>query len=144
MKFQKKWSAKDTERLRKLAKTGKSFRQIGAILGYSRNACAGKAHREGICKAPADLTPRAKKFVPKPVTKAVPPTPVPPATKVLDMRLITMMQLTRHDCRYPIGEGENMLFCGRTRHKMRPYCEEHAAVCYKPPMLPPRRSEQRS
>jgi hypothetical protein len=90
------------------------------------------------------LTPRPKKFVPKPVTKAVPPTPVPPATKVLDMRLITMMQLARHDCRYPIGEGENMLFCGRTRHKMRPYCEEHAAVCYKPPMLPPRRSEQRS
>lgn len=132
MKFQKKWSAKDIERLRKLAKTGKSFKQIGAILGYSRNACAGKAHREGICKAPSDLTPRPKKFVPKPVTKAIPPTPVPPETKVLDMRLITMMQLTRHDCRYPIGEGEDMLFCGLPKQPNRSYCKEHAETCYKP------------
>jgi GcrA cell cycle regulator len=140
--FQKKWSERDTETLRKLAKTGKSYKQIGEILGYTRNACIGKARREGICKAPSDLTPRAKKFVPKPVTKAVPPTPIPPDIKAPAMLLIPMMELTSNNCRYPIGEDENTLFCGLPRHRGRPYCKQHADVCYKP-MLPPRSSAQR-
>lgn len=132
----RKWSAKDTEKLCKLAKTGKSFKQIGEILGYSRNACIGKARREKITKAPTDLTPRPKVFI-KPaarpfrtIIRAI--KPIPPDVKAVDMQLVTMMQLTSNNCRYPFGEDEDMLFCGKPRHRGRPYCQEHAEVCYKP------------
>lgn len=142
MKSQKKWSEKDVVTLRKLAKTGMSYKQIGALIGYTRNACIGKARREKIEKSPSDLTPRPKKFVAKPVTKAIPPAPLPPTTKLPDMLLIPMMELTSNNCRYPIGEDENMLFCGLPRHRGRPYCQQHADTCYKP-MLPPQRSSQK-
>lgn len=134
----KKWTAKELDKLRALAKTGKSFQQIGDILGYSRDACAGKAHREKITKAPTDLTPRPKVFI-KPAARpfrlairAVKPPPPPPDVKAVDTQLVTMMQITSNNCRYPIGEDEDMLFCGKPRHLGRPYCQEHAEVCYKP------------
>jgi GcrA cell cycle regulator len=134
----KHWTAAATAKLRALAKTGKSFKQIGEILGYSRNACIGKARREKIAKAPTDLAPRPKAFV-KPearpfrlIIRALKPAPIPPDVKVADMPLVTMMQLTSNNCRYPFGEDEDMMFCGKPRHRGRPYCQEHAEVCYKP------------
>ena len=148
MKFQKKWSERDTETLRKLAKTGKSYKQIGALIGYTRNACIGKARREGIEKVPADTAPRPKKFVPEKEVnwtikhRPIKATPIPPDIKAPAMLLIPMMELTSNNCRYPIGEDENTLFCGLPRHRGRPYCKQHADVCYKP-MLPPRSSAQR-
>lgn len=138
MKFQKKWSEADIETLRELAKTGMSFKQIGAIIGYSGNACVGKARREKIDKALSDLTPRPKKFVPKKEVdwtikhKLIKPTPIPPDIKAPDMLLIPMMELTKNNCRYPIGEDENMLFCGLPKTKGKPYCKHHAKICYKP------------
>lgn len=132
----KKWTENQLDKLRALAKTGKSFQQIGDILGYSRNACAGKAHREKITKAPTDLTPRPNVFI-KPaarpfrmIIRAV--KPIPPDVQVADMPLVTMMQLTSNNCRYPFGEDEDIMFCGKPRHRGRPYCLEHAEVCYKP------------
>ena len=132
----KKWTDRELDKLRELAKTGKSFQQIGDILGYSRNACAGKAHREKITKAPTDLTPRPKVFI-KPAARpfrlairAV--KTIPPDVKAVDMPLVTMMQLTSNNCRYPFGEDEDIMFCGKPRHRGRPYCLEHAEVCYKP------------
>jgi len=148
MKFQKKWSEKDTETLRKLAKTGMSFKQIGAVIGYTRNACIGKARREKIGKAMPDTAPRPKKFISKKEPnwgikyKPIKASPIPPETKAPDMLLIPMMELTSNNCRYPIGENENTLFCGLPRHRGRPYCKQHADVCYKP-MLPPTRSVRR-
>ena len=126
----KHWTAAATDKLRALAKTGKSFRQIGELLGYSRNACIGKARREKIEKFVADTTPKPKKH--KPAAVILKPTPIPPDVKVADMQLITMMQLTSNNCRYPVGEDEDILFCGKPRHRGRPYCEAHANVCYKP------------
>ena len=132
----KKCTENQLDKLRALAKTGKSFQQIGDILGYSRNACAGKAHREKITKAPTDLTPRPNVFI-KPaarpfrmIIRAI--KPPPPDVKAVDMPLVTMMQLTSNNCRYPFGEDEDMLFCGKPRHRGSPYCLEHAEVCYKP------------
>ena len=132
----KKWTENQLDKLRVLAKTGKSFQQIGDILGFTRNACIGKARREKITKAPTDLTPRPNVFI-KPaarpfrmIIRAV--KPVPPDVQVADMPLVTMMQLTSNNCRYPFGEDEDMLFCGKPRHRGRPYCLEHAEVCYKP------------
>ena len=126
------WTDLDVAKLRALAKTGKSFRQIGELLGYTRDACIGKARREKIKKFTSDTTPRPKKYVTKTALKIQQPTPIPPDVKVADMQLITMTQLTSNNCRYPIGEDENVLFCGKPRHRGRPYCLEHAEVCYKP------------
>ena len=148
MKFQKKWSEEDTATLRELAKTSMSFKQIGALIGYTRNACIGKARREKIEKAMPDTAPRPQKFVPKKEPnwninhKPIKPSPIPPETKAPDMLLIPMIKLTSENCRYPVGEGEDMLFCGLPRYKGRPYCQRHAEACYKP-MLPPTRSAQR-
>lgn len=138
MKLQKKWSAKDTEMLRELAKTGMSFKQIGAVIGYTRNACIGKARREKIEKAMPDTAPRPKKFIFKKELnwsikhKPIKASPIPPETKAPDMLLIPMMELTNNNCRYPIGEDEKILFCGLPKQPNSSYCKEHAETCYKP------------
>jgi len=38
-------------------------------------------------------------------------------------------ELKAGECHYPIAYDEGHRFCGRPRKGLRPYCEEHAALC---------------
>jgi GcrA cell cycle regulator len=141
------WGEKDCARLAALVATGISYTLIGRKMHITKNAAIGKARRLNLQKSPAPSTPiKYKKsvYTPKPpktrpapkpralLPKEIPPTPPPVPVSVPEIRLVTMMQLTSQHCRYPFGEDEDMLFCGKPRHLGRPYCQEHAEVCYKP------------
>ena len=126
------WDKANIAKLLELAATGASYTAIGKALGISKNAAIGKARRMKIDKSPA-VQPRRipiARAAPKP--KPTKPTPPPPSAPVPDMKLLTMMELHDRDCRYPIGSGDEMLFCGRQRTGEKPYCTEHALVCYNP------------
>ena len=129
------WGAKNIARLLELAATGISYTQIGKILGITKNAAIGKSRRLKIDKSPALPTNiKAKKRVRKPQPKPQPiqPTPPPPSVSVSDMKLFTMMALQEGHCRYPIGSGDEMLFCGKQKNGGKPYCQEHCDICYNP------------
>lgn len=49
-----------------------------------------------------------------PVDAAIPPT-----------QLRKLIELKPHHCRWPIGEGSSLLFCGARRLPKLPYCELH-------------------
>ena len=44
----------------------------------------------------------------------------------------SIMHLTDHTCRWPIGDptSQNFCFCGRTPREKSPYCEYHASISF--------------
>lgn len=71
------WTAEKIEQLNKLWSEGMSITEIGKILGMTRNAVVGKAHRLGLAKRPSPIArapgPRPAAAQPTPV--AAPPRP---------------------------------------------------------------------
>jgi hypothetical protein len=127
------WGAKNIAKLIALAAEGLSYTQIGKALGITKNAAIGKARRLKIDKSPALLTnTKAKPPAHKPQPRPIKPPPPPPAP-VPDMKLLTMMELRDNHCRYPINGKDEMLFCGRYQDGKKPYCKQHAKICYVEP-----------
>lgn len=58
-----RWDKKDVAELRKLVQKGYSGKQIGKLMGLSRNSVLGKIHREGIR---AELARKNDETLPKP------------------------------------------------------------------------------
>lgn len=63
------WTAEKIEQLNKLWSEGMSITEIGKILGMTRNAVVGKAHRLGLAKRPS---PIARAPGPRPAAQPVP------------------------------------------------------------------------
>ncbi len=63
------WTAEKIEQLNKLWSEGMSITEIGKILGMTRNAVVGKAHRLGLAKRPS---PIARAPGPRPVAQPAP------------------------------------------------------------------------
>lgn len=97
---------------------GISSGKIAANLGISRNAVVGKVHRLGLPKR-QKATKGGKR---KPRIALEP-----------DFIGIPFFELSSEHCRYPKGEGTEMLFCGHVRKDESSYCEAHHAVCYREP-----------
>ncbi len=74
------WTAEKIEQLNKLWSEGMSITEIGKILGMTRNAVVGKAHRLGLAKRPS---PIARAPGPRPAAQPTPvaaqPRPAPAA-----------------------------------------------------------------
>jgi hypothetical protein len=140
---------------------GKSAAQIAAIIGgVSRNSAIGKAHRLGLTKGVHATL--AKPSAPRRQTGGFGEpgrTPAPrvnprlaiagngavfeksgndrPPREIIPARLeqpgkATLMSLTIDSCRWPIGEGAGITFCGRKKREPGSYCAEHAAIAYRP------------
>lgn len=135
------WTDERCDELRRLQGMNFSASQIGQRLGgITKNAVIGKLGRLGI------QGKRGPKPAPKPATVAkqrkarfqMPPTaPQPPVEHVMERCAagleITFMQLQPHHCRYPSGEGRDILFCGRTALDGFAYCPAHCRICYQAP-----------
>jgi hypothetical protein len=124
------WKIEDEKTLREKVESGMRFRSIGKLIGKTKNACIGKAHRLGLLikvKKGAMFKP------PKPKPKPAPPKP-PEAFPVIaiaphrDGGGVEMIDLKLWNCRWIF---DDKTYCGRL-HASGSYCKDHAAIVYRP------------
>lgn len=132
------WSEELADRLVVLHRDGVSFGNMAAMLGVSKNAVMGKAHRMGLQRdgKPAPIV----RYSPKPhvappivsrETKSDPP-PHKPADHCCRIN-----DLVDSSCRFPLWmdhmQHPDRYYCGRPSASLvagRPYCRHHAALCH--------------
>lgn len=141
------WTGEKIDQLRTLwASDTLSAREISDALGAtSRNAVIGKARRLRLPpkkKAPPKrqgrrvvraAKPAFVKPQPRPLPRPVSPNPNPIEIPVPVM--LSIMELTDHTCKFPIGDPREpgFGFCGHPPIEGKPYCEFHCRVAYAPP-----------
>ena len=137
------WNDANVARLKELWDQGLPTAQIGKLLGFTKNAVVGKAHRIGLERRPSPIRrtaikPDRKKarspIVPKlnfEVTKeeqkdAPKQQTFQPAVKNL------FTGQTKRGCEWPEGHPDesDFKFCGKDRFEDKPYCIDHCAVAY--------------
>ena len=140
------WDDNNVAKLRDLWDQGLPTAQIGKLLGFTKNAVVGKAHRIGLERRPSPIRrtsvkPDRKKarspVMPKlnfesndknlPAKKE--PNTFQPAVK----NLFTLN--TKRGCEWPQGHPDenDFHFCGKDRFEDKPYCLDHCAVAYVVP-----------
>ena len=150
------WTDEKIAELKRLWLEGKSTGEIGKIIGMSKNAVVGKAHRLGLESRPSPIkrnedaesvkaqAPKASKEE-KPV-KAGKAEKGDSANKVAEVgsvarkasskgdgdKGVTLVDLNMHTCRWPIGDPKDpdFHFCGKEVELGKPYCEEHLAQAF--------------
>lgn len=144
------WTEDRVEILSKLWAEGLSASQIAKQLGgVTRNAVIGKVHRLGLSgrakpSRPVKRAPRtaaARTRTTKPAAPRMPrrappaPAPIPLEAKQLpDGKYATILTITEHMCKWPIGDPSTseFRFCGRGTDKADPYCKAHSQLAYQP------------
>jgi GcrA cell cycle regulator len=157
------WTEDRVETLSKLWADGLSASQIAKQLGgVTRNAVIGKVHRLGLSgrakpsrpkpakvataarpkaapklarttakPAVADTKAKTKKPAQLPATIEQPPLKAKP---LKDGTYATILTITDHMCKFPIGDpkADEFRFCGRKTDPDEPYCTPHSMVAYQP------------
>ena len=138
------WDDNNVSQLRELWDQGLPTAQIGKLLGFTKNAVVGKAHRIGLERRPSPIrrtavkpdrkkarspiTPKLNFEVEKDKTKEVNLNQgiFQPAVKNL------FSHNTKRGCEWPEGHPDesDFKFCGKERFDDKPYCIEHCAVAY--------------
>lgn len=156
------WTEDRVATLSKLWADGLSASQIAKQLGgVTRNAVIGKVHRLGLSGRAKPSSPKktastaakttARASAPKVKTAAAPrapsaprtpriltqtPPPPPPleAKPMANGEFATILTITDHMCKWPIGDPskDDFRFCGRKTDPDEPYCLPHSQVAYQP------------
>jgi GcrA cell cycle regulator len=137
------WTSDRINELTRLWNEGLSTAEIGKLLGISKNAVVGKAHRLHLSSRPSPIrrmslrpaqpvrlreprpAPTAFELPHRPSSPAPAPAPRPPVeTRALEY--------SNQSCMWPVGHpGEpGFRFCGDRALMGKPYCAEHCAVAY--------------
>jgi GcrA cell cycle regulator len=146
------WTDERISELTKLWNEGLSTAEIGKLLGISKNAVVGKAHRLRLAARPSPIrrmavrpaTPRVPRaarstalpVLPQAATMAAPakPAAVAPAPQPAPRQRVEVpaMQLSNQRCMWPVGHpGDgDFHFCGDRALVGKPYCAAHCAVAY--------------
>jgi GcrA cell cycle regulator len=124
------WTEAQIADLKRLWTAGHSTSQIGTVLGVSKNAVIGKAHR---IKLPARPSPIRHSSSPRRPKQA----PLPKQVRKIQPRLVFKPGRPRNgapSCLWPIGHpgDADFHFCGGKTVPSRPYCPEHCARAYLP------------
>ena len=138
------WDDNNVAKLRELWDQGLPTAQIGKLLGFTKNAVVGKAHRIGLERRPSPIRRTAVKpdrkkarspIIPKlnfEVKKdEVKENPVHQQTfQPLVKNLFT--KSVKRGCEWPEGHPDesDFKFCGKERFEDKPYCIDHCAVAY--------------
>ena len=138
------WDDNNVSKLRELWDQGLPTAQIGKLLGFTKNAVVGKAHRIGLERRPSPIRRTAVKpdrkkarspIIPKlnfEVKKdEVKETPVhQQAFQPLVKNLFT--KSVKRGCEWPEGHPDesDFKFCGKERFEDKPYCIDHCAIAY--------------
>ena len=158
------WTEDRVATLTKLWADGLSASQIAKQLGgVTRNAVIGKVHRLGLSgrakpsrpkpaktqssprrtakrkaakSAPRTTSSKASAAAPKTAPAQLPVSLEPPleAKPLKDGSYATILTLTDHMCKWPIGDpgSDEFRFCGRKTDPDEPYCKAHSMVAYQP------------
>lgn len=128
------WTDDRVEELSRLWASGYSASAIGRMLGVSKNAVVGKAHRMRLESRPSPIrrdqrTP-ARRRVPMPVQTLLrqPVIAAPPPPPRWTVRRNT----EGPSCLWPLGDpgDSGFHFCGDQAVEGKPYCPEHCARAY--------------
>jgi len=164
------WTDERVEMLKKLWADGLSASQVAKQLGgVTRNAVIGKVHRLGLSGRATPSRPARPR--PQTASRAMAPLRGRPDPLVAERRAeemraatphveraevarieaeamdpsqrATVLTLTEHTCKWPIGDPgrPGFHFCGRGADSGAPYCTEHARLAYQP--VQPRRNRER-
>jgi GcrA cell cycle regulator len=138
------WTQERIAALKTMWQDGLSASEVARKLGgVSRGAVIGKVHRLGI--AGRDLPSRPGNVggrpsgrlrasaggVPRPSAAPRPPRPAPAPRIVFEATpTASLITLTEHGCRWPIGDPDapGFGFCGRLRADYGAYCSGHASM----------------
>jgi len=138
------WTDERISELTKLWNDGLSTAEIGKMLGISKNAVVGKAHRLRLSARPSPIrrmavrpaAPRMPRAVRTPALpqSATMSAPVAVATPVVARPRVEVpaVQLSNQRCMWPVGHpGDgDFHFCGDRALIGKPYCVAHCAVAY--------------
>lgn len=144
------WTPELIKELKKLWKKGLTTGEIGRVIGMSKNAVVGKAHRLGLESRPSPIkreeTPKKEKVSrlvkkeTKPAPKKEQPIAVETAEPVKTVKKtksgknkgVKLVDLKPTSCRWPEGDPKDpdFHFCGKEAVPGKSYCEEHCAVAY--------------
>jgi len=138
------WNDDNVSRLKDLWDQGLPTAQIGKLLGFTKNAVVGKAHRIGLERRPSPI----RRATIKPDRKKA-RSPVMPKLNFeekhveqkeiftirkafLPMTKNIFSQNLKRGCEWPEGHPNELEFhfCGKERFEDKPYCLDHCAVAY--------------
>ncbi len=140
------WDENNVTKLRELWDQGLPTAQIGKLLGFTKNAVVGKAHRIGLERRPSPI----RRTAVKPDRKKA-RSPVMPKLNFEKKEELVSEQIengvfqpvvknllntnVKRGCEWPQGHPDEIdfHFCGKDRFEDKPYCLDHCAVAYVVP-----------
>ena len=140
------WDDNNVAKLRDLWDQGLPTAQIGKLLGFTKNAVVGKAHRIGLERRPSPIRRTSVKPDRKKARSPVMPKlnfeskqeSLPLDKNVSSFQPVVKNLFVKSDkrsCEWPVGHPDEIdfHFCGKERFEDKPYCIEHCAVAYVVP-----------
>ena len=137
------WNESNVSRLKELWDQGLPTAQIGKLLGFTKNAVVGKAHRIGLERRPSPIRRTAVKPDRKKARSPIVPTLKFEASKEESKQALkkesfqpTVKNLftnqSKRGCEWPEGHPDEseFKFCGKDRFEDKPYCIDHCAIAY--------------
>lgn len=130
---------------------GLSCARIARLIGVSRNAVIGKINRLGLARGRTPTVTMQRAVAPRGARLAeqreAPPRPRAPTQRQI-LRIVraepieaplaagaeacSLVDLAPGQCRWPMGDGATLTFCGRARLGSLSYCGGHARLAYRP------------
>tara|TARA_Y100001935_G_C17080944_1_gene396320 strand:+ start:41 stop:511 length:471 start_codon:yes stop_codon:yes gene_type:complete len=146
------WDDNNVSKLRELWDQGLPTAQIGKLLGFTKNAVVGKAHRIGLERRPSPI----RRTAVKPDRKKARSPVMPKLNFESKQETLTenkeysgfqpvvknmFNSSIKRGCEWPQGHPDesDFNFCGKDRFEDKPYCLEHCAVAY---VIPEKEEEE--
>ena len=138
------WNDENVTKLRELWSQGLPTAQIGKLLGFTKNAVVGKAHRIGLERRPSPIRRTAVKPDRKKARSPVMPQlnfeSKQESDNIQNRETISFKPVVRNlfspsvkrGCEWPMGHPDEpeFHFCDKERFEDKPYCLDHCAVAY--------------
>ena len=137
------WDDNNVTKLRELWDQGLPTAQIGKLLGFTKNAVVGKAHRIGLERRPSPIRRTAVKPDRKKARSPVMPKlnfenkqdSISTTNENIKFQPVVKNLFNasiKRGCEWPKGHPDetDFHFCGKERFEDKPYCIEHCAVAY--------------
>ena len=148
------WDENNVNKLRDLWDQGLPTAQIGKLLGFTKNAVVGKAHRIGLERRPSPIRRTAVKPDRKKARSPVMPklnfetnkeTNSPQKENLVFQPAVKNLINTnpKRGCEWPEGHPDEVdfHFCGQERFEDKPYCIKHCSVAY---VIPEKEESEKS